>query len=295
MTVSQRFEKLLSNIAITEDQKQDGIKKHTGVRECLNEHYYGSALQYSNSMLVGSWAKSTVIRPPRDIDVLFELPYSVYQRFENKTGNKQSQLLQEVKGVLSAWYSTTKMRADGQVIVVPFNSYSVEVLPAFKLSNGRYRICDTNDGGKYKETDPEAEMKSIADSDSNYKGNTRDIVRMMKKWQEYCSVPLKSFWLELLAEDFISSWQYHGNGATYYDWMARDFLSYVRGKVDGWVLVPGTYEILWLGNDWKSKADSAYERAVKACKYEADQESSTKDVDAWWEWRNIFGEDVPMN
>ena len=114
MTVSERFTKLLSNIALTGDQENDGIAKHTGVRDCLNRHYYGIASGYSHSMLVGSWGKKTRVRPPRDIDVLFELPYSVYQRYEQKTGNKQSQLLQEVKDVLAKTYSTTKMRGVGR-------------------------------------------------------------------------------------------------------------------------------------------------------------------------------------
>ena len=33
-------------------------------------------------MLSGSWGKLTRVRPVRDIDVLFVLPYSVYQRFQ---------------------------------------------------------------------------------------------------------------------------------------------------------------------------------------------------------------------
>jgi len=244
-------------------------------------------------MLVGSWGKKTRVRPPRDIDVLFELPYSVYQRYEQKTGNKQSQLLQEVKDVLAKTYNTTKMRGDGQVVMVQFSSYAVEVVPAFALSNGHYYICNTHDGGKYKEIAPDAEIKAISDSDSTYKGNTRDLIRMMKRWQDYCNVPLKSFWIDLLTTDFMLGWQYHGSSAVYYDWMVRDFFEYLIGKSNSYVFVPGTYETVLLGSDWKSRAESARDRAIKACQYEADTNSKTKEVDAWWEWKNIFGDDVP--
>lgn len=291
MTVSQRFDTFLSAIALTPDQAQDGITKHSGVRECLNKHYYGLTSGSANSMLVGSWGKSTRVRPPRDIDVLFVLPSSVYERYQGKSGNKQSQLLQEVKSVLSKTYSTTKMRADGQVVVVPFVSYAVEVVPAFKLQNGRFWICDTNDGGKYKESDPDAEIKAVSDSDAQYNGNTRHLIKMMKKWQEYCSVPLKSFLVELVAIEFIASWQYHGKTSVYYDWMVRDFLQFLINKAGSYVLVPGTFEIVWLGSDWKSRAESAYNRAVKGCQYEAENNNT----DAWWEWHNIFGDDVPLN
>lgn len=295
MTVFERFNKFLSNVALTTDQKLDGIVKHTGVRKCLNQHYYGISSEYANSMLVGSWGKDTQVRPPRDIDVLFVLPYSVYQRYEGKIGNKQSQLLQEVKSVLSKTYSTTKMRADGQVVVVPFMSYAVEVVPAFGLTNGQYWICDTNNGGSYKKTDPAAQTKSVSDSDTQSNGNTRDLVKMMKKWQEYCSVPLKSFCIELVAVEFIATWEYRGKSSVYYDWMVRDFLKHLIAKANGYVIVPGTFEIVWLGDDWKSKAESAYNRAVKGCQYEADETNSSKNVDAWWEWHNIFGDDIPLN
>jgi hypothetical protein len=34
-----------------------------------------------------------------------------------------------------------------------------------------------------------------------------------------------------------------------------------------------------------------YNRAAKGCQYEAEN----KNTDAWWEWHNIFGDDVPLN
>jgi tRNA nucleotidyltransferase (CCA-adding enzyme) len=71
-----------SNIALTKDQEEDGITKHTGVRSCLNKHYHSVTSGYANSMLIGSWGKLTRVRPVRDIDVLFVLPYSVYQRLQ---------------------------------------------------------------------------------------------------------------------------------------------------------------------------------------------------------------------
>lgn len=55
-------------------------------------------------------------------------------------------------------YPDTDMSGDGQIVLVRFGSYSVEVVPAFRLQNGRYWIRDTNNGGSYKQTDPRAEV-----------------------------------------------------------------------------------------------------------------------------------------
>ena len=88
----------------------------------MNRHYYGTTSTTDHRVLVGSWGKGTEIRPPRDIDVLFELPPHIMVKFMLRSGNQQSQLLQEVKEVLAVTNPNTGLRADGQVIVVPFGS-----------------------------------------------------------------------------------------------------------------------------------------------------------------------------
>jgi hypothetical protein len=216
-------------------------------------------------MLIGSWGKDTEVRPPRDIDILFELPNSMRTKYT--TGNIQSQILQDVNRVLLKTFSTTDVRGDGPVVLVPFAAYAVEVCPAFKRYDGKYEICITTNGGKYKEFDPDAEITHVRVHNDATKGNVRDLIRMLKKWQDNCSVPMKSFWLELLAVSFLDIWQYKGNSTTYYDWMTRDFFAWLaeKGKTSlTWLLVPGTHETLWIGNGWASKATTAKERATEA-------------------------------
>ncbi|MBM3552614.1 MAG: nucleotidyltransferase [Alphaproteobacteria bacterium] len=161
MSTADRFNRFLSNICLTDAQKTDGVTKRESVCRALNANYYASSSGTANSRYVGSWGKTTRIRPPRDVDVLFELPTSVYNRFEGRTGNKQSQLLQEVKTVLSATFPNTNIRGDGPVVMVPFVSFAVELLPAFRLTNDRFWIPVTADGGKYVTTDPDAELQHI--------------------------------------------------------------------------------------------------------------------------------------
>src|SRR5438128_795704 len=235
MTVSERFNAFLENLKLTSDQVEDGKTKYKGVTRCLNTHYYSLNSDTANSILVGSWGKHTQIRPPRDIDALFPLQKSVYDRFQSRLGNKQSQLLQEVKDVLSGTYSTTKMRGDGQVVMVPFTSYAVEVVPAFLLDNGKYWVCNTHDGGKYVTFVPNAEAKNVTDSDTVTNGNTLHLIRMMKCWQGYCAVPMKSFHLELLTTEFLARWEHAGKTTVYYDWMVRDFFKFLVGRANGWV------------------------------------------------------------
>jgi hypothetical protein len=289
MTVTQRFSDFLANLKLTPAQQSDGEMKFKGVTKCLNKHYYGSDSEIDHGKLVGSWGKKTRIRPPRDVDVMFVLPDSVYRRYAamSPTVNKQSQLLQEVKGVLLKCYPSTKMRGDGQVVVVPFTSYEVELVPAF-TSGSQFLVCDTNGGGSYKTVDPDAEINMINYYDKDSSGNTRDIIRMMKRWQEHCSVPIKSFWIELIAESFVGGWGYKGKSTTWYDYMVRDFLANLIGKANGYVPVPGTNEAINIGDAWKSNAETAYSRALKACEYEASSSPLAGE-----EWQKVFGPDIP--
>ena len=290
MSVSKRFSVFLANIMLTEPQMESGRSRRESVVQVLNSEYWGSQHKTNNSLFVGSWGKFTTVRPPRDVDILFKLPKSVYDRFARRTGNKQSQLLQEIKGILAAKFTNTRIKGDGPVVKVPFASYDVELIPAFDLTNGRYWICMTDNGGYYKEADYDAEAEAVKSSNDNTKEKTRDLIRMMKRWQAYCNVPLKSFWIELLAIDFLFGWEHKDKSMVYYDWMVRDFLRHLEGKSHHTLYAPGTFEIMNIGDDWLSKARTARQRAEKACENESDSPTIAGE-----EWQKIFGIDIPKN
>jgi hypothetical protein len=207
------------------------------------------------------------------------------------TGNKHSALLQEVKRVLKSTFPNTEMRGDGQVVVVGFARINVEVVPAFTFPNGQYLICDTHNGGSYKFADPKAEMRFIAELHEQYVGNLRPLIMMMKAWQETCDVPIKSFWLELVAADFLRQYRYADKNYFWYDWMMRDFFAYLYNRAGSWVFVPGTGEAIFLGDKWRSRALTAYNHAVEAC----DNEYHDYVYLAGQEWQKIFGSQIPKS
>ena len=291
MSVSARFTQFLENIKLTDTQTSSGVSCRESVISCLNSAYYSSNSVSANSLGVGSWGKFTRIRPPRDVDVLFRLPDAVYHRFEQRAGNKQSQVLQEVRGHLQQSFSSTNIRGDGPIVLVPFFAFSVEVIPAFRLTNGKYFVCMTDNGGRYKTADYEAEIKHIADSEAATKQNTRALIRMMKCWQGYCSVEIKSFWIELTAVNFLQQWQHADKSMMYYDWMVRDYLDFLIRQKNTYVFAPGTHEAMSLGSKWESKANSAWERAKKACEFE--NLTPPQPYNAGDEWQKIFGTDMP--
>ena len=182
----------------------------------------------------------------------------------------------------------TDIRGDGPAVVVNFsNEHFIEVVPAIELDTGRFYIPITKDGGYWKLDDPRALYKFIDDSDKKTNGNTRNLIRMIKKWQDNCSVPIKSLVIEIRAVKFLSGYQYADKSSIYYDWMVRDYFKELLTKVNSNFELPGLNEKIDYDDEWKSKAESAYARAVKACEYESskDEEAATS------EWKKIFGDD----
>jgi hypothetical protein len=288
MSVASRFETFLGNLSLSSAQREDAQTKYNGVCSKLHSHYYGTTYDGSTKLLIGSYGKRINIRPPRDVDVLFIMPYAKYTQYNSQQGNGQSQLLQDIRSALMEKYTYVNIRGDGFVVVVPFEGgHHVEVLPGWLSTNNKYLIPDTHNGGKWTVTDPPAEIANLDASDRRSNGNTRNLIKMMKAWQEYCSVPIKSLSIELRVISFMKNWQYYSNGTMYYDWMARDFFRELLNYVNGNCQIPGIEEKVYYGDEWKSKAESALARAVKACEYE----SAKKEDDATLEWKKIFGDD----
>ncbi|MAS36101.1 MAG: nucleotidyltransferase [Anaerolineaceae bacterium] len=306
---------------MSDAQVKDAITKHTGVRKTLHNAYYATSfvksfydpteiLLYEQQMLraykssevfldetqskrtsrlVGSYGKNTAIAPPSDIDILFELPLDQYSRYENYAYNGQSQLLQDIKKVLEKTYPRTAIRADGQIVLVPFTTYSIEVLPAFKRASGGYYYPDTHNGGSWKITDPKAEIDLIRASNKRSNGNTIKLIKMLKAWKQYCNVPIKSLVLELRSINFLENWEYYDKPSVYHDWMIRDFFARLIEFQNGNCPMPGTGETIWYGDAWLSKAETALKRSQTACELESQESYALATI----EWQKLFGNRYP--
>jgi hypothetical protein len=285
MSVSTKFERFLSNVELLQSEVDDARQKHTKVRTTLHNAYYSFTYDGSTSFLIGSYRKSTAIRPTSDIDIMFILPDSIFDKYNKLSGNKQSRLLQDVKDILERTYPRTEVRADGPVVVVPLATYKIEVAPCFELQNSNYWVCDTKNGGRWKEDSPKKQMGRLTDSNKRSNGNTVRLIKMVKVWKRVCNVPLKNLAIELLAQEFLTSWEYYNKTSVYHDWMIRDFFSFLKAKSGGLLMISDPLEFISLGSLWFSKAESAYERAKKACDYESEEQ----DALATLEWRKIFG------
>lgn len=129
------------------------------------------------------------------------------------------------------------------------------------------------------------EYNDIVQADRLSAGKSTHLNKMVKVWKRECNVEMKSIFLEIMVNKFVSEWQYKDRTIFYYDWMVRDFFTYMLRWVNGRAIIAGTEQWIELGNCWESKTRSALARAQKACDYEhKNQPYSATD-----EWQKIFG------
>ena len=285
-----RFNQFLSNIQLNTDQISDAQTKYDGVCKKIHDHYYSPIYNGSTKLLIGSYGKNTAIAPPSDIDVIFKIPGAKFEKYDTMPGNGQSKLLQDVRYILLERYPTTIIKSDRNVVFVNFNSYAVEVVPAFELTNGNFYMPDSYGNGSWKTSSPKSEKDVIVLSNKKTNGNTVSLIKMLKAWRNNSNVPIKSILIELIAIEFLNQWVYSDKSSTYYDLMIREFYKYLLGCRNRSILMPGISELIDCGDKWVSKAESALNRSVTACKFE----SENKTLESSLEWRKIFGERYPL-
>jgi hypothetical protein len=292
--VTSHFEKFLAELELTADQRSDALGKAERVARSLAAKYYPTQ-PYSPNLAIraGSLGKGTAIRPPSDVDVIFILPRTDFYRIDRLTGNKHSQLLQEVKNTLLNTFPNTDVRGDGPVVKVPFSTYACELLPVFVCDDGTHLTAHTRDGGSWRYSNPHAEYKWLVDVDGRTGGKATHLIKMVKAWKRECNVDIKSICLEIVAGVFVDAWQHRNQTIFYYDWMIRDFFQHMLTTlaVDGWAKPAGVDLKIPLGNNWQNKARTAYERALKACEYE----HADNGYAASMEWRKIFGSQFALD
>ena len=147
MGLANWFQTFCSNIQV---QNTSAIStRYKRITSRLNKDFWNTTSESSHSLYVGSFGRQTAINGFSDLDMTFELPSSIYARYDAYTSNGQSALLQEVKGSIQKTYSDTSIRADGQVIEVPFSDgITFEVVPVFINAHGTYTYPDASSGGE---------------------------------------------------------------------------------------------------------------------------------------------------
>jgi hypothetical protein len=241
-----------------------------------------------------AYGRNTAISGISDVDLIIRLPYSVDKQYHAYSGNGQSALLQAVKTSIEKTYATTNIRADGQVIQVPFTDGVIfEVVPAFDNNDGSFTFPNANSGGSWQTTNPRPEIKAIRDRNAATNLNLVSLCRMMRDWKNKWSVPIGGLLIDTLAYQFIENWEHRDKSFVYYDFMCRDFFKWMAAQDENqeWWRAPGSGQYVWGKGLFQYKAKRCYNLSLEAIEHE--MATPKREWSAKQKWREIFTTNFP--
>lgn len=220
--------------------------------------------------------------------MLVQLPYEVYKKYNNYTGNGQSALLQDVKNTIAKTYNTTHLKGDGQIVSINWvDNINFEILPTFINKDGSYTYPDSNGGGRWRTSDPKSEIKAIKEMNDNCNNNLKNLCRMCRAWKSENNVDIKGITIDVLAYRFLSTYCYKDKSYLYYDYMTRDFFKYLSESdinQNSWKVMGSSRYIKDTGY-FQYKAKQAYNTSLDAIKYESENKEYLANI----KWRDIYG------
>ena len=290
MSVSNWFETFNNNLRMSNDTVSNVSYRYKRITKQLNKDFYNSESETSHSLYVGSYGRGTDSLVS-DIDMIFQLPYSEYEKYNAYFSNGQSALLQAVKQSIEKTYKSS-MKADGQVIVITFTDGIIfELVPAFINNDDSFTFPDSNNGGSWKTTNPKPEIAEIRAKNILWNKNLKRLCRMARAWKYKWDVPIGGLLIDTLAYNFMAGCDYKDKSYLYYDFISRDFfknLSEQNSEQSYW-LSPGARQYVWRKGKFEYKAKQCYNIALEAIAKEKDYPYTAKS-----KWREIYGSKFPI-
>jgi len=234
MNLNDAFLRLIHKNQV--DNKSDINTTLDGINSKISSSYYDDD-DSCHYILSGSMGRGTSIRKESDIDVDFILPKDVYDRFNARHGNIQSQLLSEVKDKLSDKYPRSDLNGDGQVVDIHFNDYLVEVLPCFKLSEFSDELThpDSHDcgtgSGSWQRTNPKLQIQMANDFCSSFR-QFKEVCQIVRCWKRSQNVKLKGILIDTFVYNCFQGrkeYFYKDDDSAAYFGMIKEFFTYLSG------------------------------------------------------------------
>ncbi len=289
MGVGEDFRTFCSNLTV--NNRESIGQRYQLITRRLNLDFWNQDSKTNHSLYVGSYGRGTAVRGFSDLDMIFRLPYSYYEKYNGYSGNGQSALLQDVRSSLQKTYPTTHIGGDGQVVEISFkDGVDFEVVPAFVNKDDSYTYPDSNGGGQWKKTDPKPEIAEVSSADTKYNGNLKRLCRMMRAWKKEWTVPMGGLLIDTLAWRFMKTWKHREESYLYYDWMSRDFFDFMAEEPqrEYWNAL-GSGQRIYSKGLFQYKARRCCNLANEAINYQ----SSDKTYSARKKWREIYGTSYP--
>ncbi|MBL8879124.1 MAG: hypothetical protein JNG88_08395 [Phycisphaerales bacterium] len=284
-TIDEGFREFLSGLTPSSTESEAAKSHRASIKACIEKNY-----TLYRFVRIGSFGNGTSISGHSDVDYLAEVA----------TGNlkeNSSYSLTTLRDVLDARFPNTGVGVRCPAVRVPFGTNSKDTTEVVigddtaRKSSGHviYNIADCSGG--WMDTAPDAHKAYVVKQDDRLGGKVRPLVRYIKAWKFYQSVPISSFYLEMRVAEYAS-----GESSILYSIDVKQFLARLVSRemaalqdpvgVSGYIQPCKTQ--VQRDEAW-SKLRTAATRAEKA----RDAEQAGKISDAFDWWRLLYNDEFP--
>lgn len=283
-TVDEGFRDFLPKLTPS-GAESDAAKAHRASIESRLKQDFG----LRRFVRIGSFGNGTSISGYSDVDYLASLARN------NLTTNSTCSL-KKVRDALADRFPNTNVRVNCPAVAVPFGtrkSETTEVVPADYMGNQNgFYVYDIPDcQGGWMRASPDAHLTYVASVNDKLGGKVKPLIRFLKAWKFFRSVPISSFYLELRVAKYAS-----GESSIIYD---IDVKRVLRMLWDGQLAsmqdpvgisgyIPACKSDASM-TDALSKLETALTRAEKAL----DAKDQGNIYEAFYWWRLLYNDEFP--
>ncbi|RKH71295.1 nucleotide-binding domain-containing protein [Corallococcus aberystwythensis] len=286
MGLGEIFGEFLSNLQI--DNAETISMRYGEITAALNKAFRDTDSKIDNRLQVGSYGRSSAIKEISDLDMLYIMPSTAWDDYCGEGG--QYKLLDAASNAIKARYPKTDIFVDRLVVRVLYQDFHVEVQPVFETDDGSFKYPDTYNGGSWKITKPREEIDAMSEVDERKNGNLRRLAKMARAWKNKHGVGIGGLLIDTLAHNFLESTKdYDEKSFLYFDWMSRDFFSYLAALPEQeYFAALGSGQRVRVKSKFQKKAKKAHELCLKAIDAEGRPTQNSK-------WRKIYGPPFPAD
>ena len=283
-TVNEGFQDFLRKLTPSNYESTAAKSHRVSIGDCIESNF-----GLERFWRTGSFGNGTSISGHSDVDYMACLPI-------RSISQNSSSTLSEFRAALETRFPFTGVRTSCPAVVVPFGTderETTEVTPAFLSDDSRtfntYGIPDCSGG--WMTASPDAHNAYVRSVDEGLARKAKPLIRFIKAWKYFQSVPVSSFYLELRVAKYASeesSIIYSLDVKRVFALLKNIDLAKIRDPMEVSGLISpcrSDYELAIA----KSKVSTAVSRATKARQAETD--GDIRDAFYWWDL--LFGGNFP--
>jgi len=274
-TIEQGFNEFLTKLTPSATETEAARNHRASIKSCLESNW-----GMTNFFRTGSFGNGTSIKGFSDVDYFAVIPTD-----RLKTNSNTS--LTEIRNTLNTRFPNTGVRVNTPSIVLPFGTdgkETTEVVPAdyVRQENGKNVYDIPNYSSGWMKSSPTTHNAYVRDIDNNLSNKLKPLIRFIKAWKFFKSVPILSFYLELRVTKYAEGETYISYSVDIYRFL-KFLYDYELPAIQDPKGISGLIQPCKTDvqkEDAISKLSTAYVRVGKA--REAEESGDIKDAFNWW-------------